>query len=61
MGCLQLVSDQTNVCLLQGWNDGRGGGVREWKEGKGEVYTVECRGRPRVVQRCEGREWRDVK
>ena len=46
---------------LQGWNDGRGGGVREWKEGKGEVYTAECRGRPRVVQRCEGREWRDVK
>ena len=38
---------------------------REWKEGKGGVYTVERErgvdggesGTPRVLRRCEGREW----
>ncbi len=42
---------------------------REWKKGKGGVYTVEIevdggesgRPRPRVVRRCEGRGWREGK
>ncbi len=40
---------------------------REWKKGKGGVYTAELEvdggesGRPRVVRRCEGREWGEGK
>ena len=51
----------------RGIGKGRREGRRANMKGKGGVYTVEIEvdggesGRPRVVRRCEGREWPEEK